>query len=130
MVQVEPENVLSFLGVVIAAWLSHASARVAARAKVQTVTQEKEDGKIQAAIDRVLDVMEEGFAARDRTIGRLDSRRWSVRMMRGVVMCWTGVRRTRTGVGVRRRPWRCGLICRISVRSRVLIPGLGRVLLW
>ena len=115
MVQVEPENVLSFLGVVIAAWLSYASARVAARAKVQTVTQEKEDGKIQAAVDRVLDVMEEGFAARDRTIGRLDSRRWSVRMMRGVVMCWTGVRRTRTGVGVRRRPWRCGLICQISV---------------
>lgn len=60
MVQVEPENVLSFLGVVIAAWLSYASARVAARAKVQTVTQEKEDGKIQAAVDRVLDVMEEG----------------------------------------------------------------------
>ncbi|AJE32496.1 hypothetical protein B842_03215 [Corynebacterium humireducens NBRC 106098 = DSM 45392] len=72
--QVEPEHVLSFLGVVIAAWLSYASARVAARAKVQTVTQEKEDGKIQTAVDRVLGVMEEGFAARDQKIGRLDGR--------------------------------------------------------
>lgn len=74
MLTVETEHLLSFLGVVIAAYLSYLAARATSAGKRGGTEQRQDDDKLQALADRLVDVMDQGFTARDRIIGTLDGR--------------------------------------------------------
>lgn len=72
--EIEPETLFSFLGVVITALLTYAAARAQAKSKSETMTQKSTEGQMQSLADQVIVVMDKGFASRDRKIGALDSR--------------------------------------------------------